>query len=61
MTGAQIANVVLKFDLAELYFKEERDLHYIEKLCLEETKGEFVENKLGGLDFKSIKLIQSKI
>lgn len=51
MTGAQIANVVLKFDLAELYFKGERDLHYIEKLCLEETKGEFVEKQARRIGF----------
>lgn len=43
MSGAQISNVVIKWNLAELFYEGDRDLFYIEKLC----KAELLTEKSG--------------
>ena len=40
MSGAQISNVTTTRDLAELYYKGDRGLAYIEMLCRKETKSD---------------------
>lgn len=51
MSGAEINNVATKRDLAELYYKGDRGLAYIEKLCRKELWGNVRDSKCGRIGF----------
>ena len=51
MSGAEINNIATKRDLAELYYKGDRGLAFIEKLCQRELWGNVRDPKYGRIGF----------